>query len=73
MEYTIEKQGKWAVLSQGQVMWTASHRYASVFKSKERAIKIAAKHGAAVEQFYGFVVLSEKSKADLARKNEIRR
>lgn len=73
MEYTIEKQGKWAVLTQGQVMWTSTHSFASVFRSKDRALKLALKHGGNVEQFYGFTVLSEKSKADLARKNEIRR
>ena len=59
-EYTVQFGAKYATLRGNAVEWT-NITFATVFKSKERATKIATKVGGVVEPFYGKPVVSNKS------------
>jgi len=60
MEYTVNQGAKFATVKGTQVQWT-SIAFATVFKSKERAQKVAKKHGGEVELYWGRDALSNKS------------
>lgn len=61
--YTIEiTEGQWVVLTQGRATTTHSFQYASVFKSKERADKIAKKVDGKVVSYYGSNVVQGSKK-----------
>lgn len=59
-EYTITRSNQYFTTSGGG-QWTSRIGFATVFKGKERASKIAKKVGGDVEAFYGAPVKSNKS------------
>lgn len=59
-EYTITRSNQYYTTSGGG-QWTSSIGFATVFKGKDRAEKIAKKVGGTVDAFYGAPVKSNKS------------
>jgi len=53
MEYVIELNNQWAVLTGAQVQWTRTYDFGSVIRNKGRAQAIASKIGGQVQLFFG--------------------